>query len=331
MTGTIAAASVSSTGGAGSQIIFGNGSVTITGAVSNSRTVTTADINFGTGVSAATVTVGSVNVSGKSNVNFVSSQTGLVKATTLTVTSTADVQKGIYFNNVTSASFQIGTINQAGGVISSASTTGNFSIATWNLSNGTISFGNGAGSIAPPSPATATTWIWSGGTIDFGTNSRTVTFNGQSLQIGGDGTKVLFTNSSSTLLTLDQFYPNQNQTVKLGTLDQSFPGAVSVINQSSILPPYVIFQSASASGQVGNLYILNKVGTYSNGLNFNTGGSVVNTVQLNNVAIYIGNVSQAINGGNFQNTTGYTSTVVIAWSVLFTFEPRSGRVSVGRL
>jgi hypothetical protein len=310
MTGTIAAASVSSQGGVGSKITFGNGNVTVTGAISNSRTVAGLDITFGTAATlVTTVTVGPVSVSGLSNVVFKSSQTGLVKATSLTVTATADIAKGITFPSVTTSSFQIGTMAQAGGLITFASTSGSFAITGWNISNGTVSFGNGNGTISPPAPATATTWVWSAGTIDFGTNVRPVLFNGSSLQIGGDGTKVLFNNGNSTTLTLDQYYPNGNQVIKLGTLDQSYPGSIFVQNGAAIPPPYVLFQTASASGAIGNLYILN-IGAATNGLTFNTvTPSVVNTVSLNNVAIYIGkNAVPVANGGGFQNTTGYTTS-----------------------
>jgi hypothetical protein len=290
----------------GGAIIVGN-EIATTGNITNSRTLAGSDINIGTAVTAAvTVTAGTVTVSGKSNVNFVSTADGLVKATSLTVTATANVAAGIFFPNVTSAAFQIGNITQAGGVITfNPANTSTYTITTWNLSGGTISFGNGTGLVT--APATPTTWVWSAGTIDFGTAARTVTFDGASLQIGGDGTKVLFNNGGLTVLSFDQYFPNGNQAIKLGTLDQQWPGSVAVINGALIPAPYVIFQTASASGAIGNLYILN-IGAATNGLTFNTATGVLNTVQLNNVAIYVGkNASPVANGGGFQNTTGYST------------------------
>src|SRR5690606_11329264 len=121
---------------------------------------------------------------------------------------------------------------------------------------------------------------------------------------------VIFVNSTSTQLIFAEPFPNVQQVITLGTLDQTFPGWVNVNNSSAIPAPYVQFVSADGEqGNPGNLYITNQAGASANGLVFNsTNGGVINTIELNNSRLYVGkNNPGGFDGGGFQNTTGYTT------------------------
>jgi hypothetical protein len=283
LTGVNTLASVTSSGATtGGDIIFGNGNVAINaGNVENSRGAAGADITFGlAGTGGTTVTINNLVNSGVSNITFVSTTTGAVT-----------------INNNTQ---QTGT----GTTIFPNATTAVFSLRNFTVNAGLFDFTNAAATGAVNVTGTASL---TNGTIDFGTGVRALTFSGASISIGGNGTAVTFNNSASTTMDFNQPIPNVIQTVTLSTLNQLWPGIITVTNPAVLPAPYVKFVSAGGAAAAGNLYILNTA-LGGNGLTFNTGGLVLNTVELDNARIYVGmNNPGGAPGGGFQNTTGYST------------------------
>lgn len=287
LTGTNTLASVTSSGATtGGDILFGNGNVVIAGNIANSRGAAGADIVFGTGGgSAATVNAVSILNSGASLINFVVTTTGAVSVTTdLSQTGTGTTQ----WPNATTATFTMRNVT---------------------LSLGTLFFGNGTGNLIASGNVLLTA-----GTVNWGTGAaHSFTIGGSTginTQFGGVGTVVTMSNGNNLNIIFFQPIPNVNQYVTLSTINQTFNGQISVTNPAVIPAPYVIFKSADPANVLpGNLYILN-LGLAADALTFNTpaGVTVQNTVQLDNARLYIGmNNPAGIAGGNFQNTSGYST------------------------
>ena len=306
----------------GGKILLGDGNLSMTGDIVNSRGATGADIVVGStagGALGATVACANINNSGASNITFKTTQNGAVTVTTLiSQTGTGSIT----FNNATSAAFSAITVTVSAGNLTFNGGTATYTFRNLGVSGGTLAFGNGTGNvnISVLTINTSGYVTLTGGTIDFGTGARTVTIGTPTIQIGGVGTKVTFTQSAASVLTFSQPLPNVVQTITLGTLDQSFPGSVVVANYAQIPAPTVVFQSAAGStGNPGNLYVLNGTTATSpvvaNALTFNTdpgGQPVTNTVKLDNARIYVGQNNQGpgtgYNGGGFLNETGYVTT-----------------------
>lgn len=287
MTGNISGTSISQTGSTtGGDIRLGNGTtINLTGDITSSRGATGADIFIGTAASVASFIGKNINNSGASNITISSvSGAGTVNLGTGGITSTGT-----------------GTIsfpNATGG--------GAFTFTPFTVSSGTVSFGNGTGAINISGVVSLTN-----GTVDFGTAARTITLNNATIQFGGVGTKVTFSNGGLCRLSFAQPIPNVNQIITLGTLDNTWPGYITVDNNAAIPAPYVFFKSIAGTDptQPGNLYILNSGAGSANGLLFdNTLPAVTNFVQIDNARLYVGrNAPVASNGGGFQNTGGYTT------------------------
>lgn len=282
--GAITGTTITQTGNvAGGQIALGNGGMTFNGDITNSRVVAGSNITIGRGAAASSLAGRNIVNSGASNITFNSVSAG------------ATVNLGTY-----------GITSSGSGTISfpNATGVGTFAFTSFTVSAGTVSFGNGTGAITATGVIALTA-----GTVDFGTGVRTVTFSNATIQFGGVATKVTFSNAANVQLIFAQPIPNVNQTITLGTLDETFPGWVDIQNTAAIPAPYVFFRSAAgSSSNPGNLYILNTGGN-ANGLRFDTGNpAVVNTVQLDNARLYVGKNSPAgSNGKGFQNTSGYTT------------------------
>ena len=322
-TATSLTESGSTTGGS---ILLGNGNLSLTGDIVNSRSAAGANIVVGAGATAATtVQCANINNSGSSNITFVSTNNGNVGKVGASgpITSISQTGSGsITFNNAAGASFNALTVTVSNGNLTFNGPTSTYTFSNLSVSGGMLAFGNGTGNV-DISKLTINTNGYAnltGGTVDFGTGIRTVTIGTPTIQIGGVGTKVAFTQSTATVLTFAQPLPNVPQTITLGTLDQSFPGSVVVANFAQIPAPTVVFQSAAGSaGNPGNLYILNGTTLTSpvvaNALTFNTdpgGQPVTNTVKLDNARLYVGQNNQGpgsgYNGGGFLNETGYVTT-----------------------
>jgi len=276
---------ISSTGATtGGDILFGNGNVVGgTRNVENSRGVAGADITFGTAATGGTtVTLNNITNSGASNISFLSTQTGAVTINgTVSLTSSGDV----LFTNSTTATYAIVglTVNGTGAVL-------DFGDQTVGANQGAIN-------------VTGTVQLVNG-TVDMGQNTgfaRTMTFSGASIQIGGATTNVTYNNATTATIDFNQPIPNVNQVVSLGNASQTYPGPMTVTNPAVLPAPYVIFQSINPA--VPGSLTLN-----GGGLTFNTGVAVANTIRLDNARLYVGTPVPTATGGNFQNTSGYTTT-----------------------
>lgn len=286
LTGNISGTTISQSGSTtGGDILLGNGTaINLTGDITNSRGATGADIIIGTAASIASFSGKNINNSGASNITFNSvSGAGTVNLGSAGISSTGTGT--ISFPNATGA--------------------GAFAFTPFTVSNGTVSFGNGTGAVNISGVVSLTN-----GTVDFGTLTRVITFNNATIQFGGVGTKVTFSNAGLCRMSFAQPIPNVNQIITLGTLDNTWPGYLTVDNNAAIPAPYVFFKSVAGTdqSQPGNLYILNSGGS-PNGLLFdNTLPAVTNFVQIDNARLYVGkNAPVASNGGGFQNTGGYTT------------------------
>jgi fibronectin-binding autotransporter adhesin len=287
MSGAISGTSMTQSGTVkGGQIKLGNGTtIAFSGDITSTRLVTGSDITIGTAASVASLGGKYIINHGASNIVINSvSGAGTVSLSGITCDGTGTIS----FPNATGA--------------------GAFSLGPFSVSSGTVSFGSGTGAINITGVVQLTN-----GTVDFGSNvaGRAVTMNNASIQLGGVGTKVTFANSQYCQLIFAQPIPNVNQVITLGTLDETWPGWVDVANVALLPAPYVLFRSAAGStGSPGNLYILNTGGVVpAIGLRFDTGNPLVlQTVQLDNARLYVGrNTTVIAYGGDFQNTSGYTT------------------------
>ena len=309
--------------GTGGAIKLGNGSVVSTVAATgvdfiNSRGASGADIIVGTaGTSTTTITANNINNSGKSNITFNSTLDGNVTVkTAISQTGTGTIS----FPSVLAAvvAFSAPQVTVSNGNLTFSGANATFAFNNLDVTGGVLTFGNGTGAVnfAVMAYNNGTHVYMTKGKVDFGNLVRTVTIAAPTVKIGDVGSKVDFTTTAiNTVLMFNQTMPNILQTITLGTLDQTFPGSVQVANVASTPAPYVIINSAAGSaGNPGNLYVLNGVAggapVVANAVTFNTGTSVVNTIQLDNARIYIGQNNGSgtgYNGGGFYNETGYTT------------------------
>lgn len=269
----------------GGDILLGNANLVVTTNISNARTVAGADIVWGTAsVGANTVTAVNIINSGSSNITFTRTLTGNV---TLTGTLSLTGSGNITFPGATTAVFAMPNLTVNG--------------------TGTLDFGDQTVVAAQGNVNVTGNAQFINGTVDMGQNvggARLVTLSGAAIQLGGASSRVTFTNATTTTIDFGQPIPNVNQIVTLGTFNQTYSGPITVTNAAVLPAPFVIFQSvAGATGTPGSLTLI------GNNLTFNTGAiGNVNTVQLNNARFYVGTNNPGGSAGNFQNTTGYSTT-----------------------
>jgi len=295
LTGVNTLASVTSTGAAGGDILFGNGNVVIAGAVSNSRTAAGADITFGLAATAATtVTIGSVTNSGASNITFVSSQDANVNITGSLTNSGAGTTS---FPNIAAGTVDVGGLNVSAGTVTfAASHAAAFNVnGPWTVSGGVLNIlGTGAAGITV-SQTVPSTITWTNGNLNFGLRP-TVSIGSVEIYIGGATTNPGFSSATTALQFVDPL-PRVVQTIYVGQASPTYPGPFSVINPSDIPAPAVRFMPNG--GVSANLYILNNI-------TFNT-GVIINSILLDGVRLNAGKNGLGGGDGNFQNTTGYTT------------------------
>lgn len=293
LTGNITGRAISQTGSTtGGDILLGTAvGVTLTGDVTSSRGATGADIVIGGGAALnGALAAKNINNSGKSNITFNTvSGIGTVTLGASAITSTGT-----------------GTISFPNAGAGAGAPAVAFTFGPFTVSDGTVDFGNGTGGINATGVINLTK-----GTINFsGAAAKTVTFNNATINIGGVGTKPTFA-GNSVRLSFAQPIPNVNQIITLGTLDNTWPGFLTVDNNAAIPAPYVYFKSVAGTDQAspGLLYILNAGAANADGLVFdNTLPAVVNFVEIDNARLFVGrNAPVASNGGGFQNTGGYTT------------------------
>lgn len=271
--------SVSSSGGAGGFIIFGNESVTLSSSVTNSRTSAPTSpaghIQFG---SAATVGVafsigGDINNSGASRIVFNS------------------------YDNAAAEAFQV-----AGNLISSGTGaiwirnapmtgTGVMAFGGINLTAGTIDLSGGGAATATLTVNGTTNFA--GGTLTLTTSAtRTLRLGGLTNSFSTATTSTVFTSTVNVTLLIQASTIFGQQIVNGNATPTVWYGHLNVNNtNNNAITPGVIFQG-------GNFRILRNV-TFA--------GSIVN---LNNLTLFIGGQAPAFagQGGNFINTIGYTTT-----------------------
>jgi fibronectin-binding autotransporter adhesin len=200
VTGAVNAASfISGALGRGGDILVGNGALSVSGNIQNSRTHNSAVIAFGTG--AATIS-GNVVSDGSSVTTF--GATG----NTVTITGALQVSSGTVTFSNTTGPISVGTMNVSGGTVNvSARTTGSLSSTTTMLTGGTIALGGGAN-------------VWN--------------LAGTSHTIGGSTANPTFTGGVTTTLTLPLPVPTNLQVVTFGPLEPSYPGPLSVTNNGGL-------------------------------------------------------------------------------------------------
>ncbi len=330
--------SLSGTAPLGDIIVVGVGGATTlnAGAVSNTSSVATANIDFQN--LTGTNTLASVSSSGGVGGQTIFGDGNAVVAGNITNSRTsagADIIFGktalgsgnsVSANNITNSGLSNITFNtvtvtgtgdvtvsntlsltSSGNITFSNATTAVFGITNLTVNGtGTLDFGDQTVVAAQGNINITGNAQFLNGTVDMGQNAggaRTVTLSGAAIQLGGASTRVIFTNATTTTIVFAQPIPNVNQIVTLGTFNQQYSGPVTVTNAAVLPAPFVIFQSvAGASGTPGALTIV------GNNLTFNTGAvGNVNTVQLNNARFYIGTNNPGGSAGNFQNTTGYST------------------------
>jgi hypothetical protein len=265
---------ITSSGGAGGLIVLGNMNVTLSGTVSNARTVAlaTGHIVFG---SAATVGVvisvgGDISNSGASSIVINS------------------------YNNAAAENFAVAgnLVSSGSGVISvplaAMTGTGTITLGGINITNGTINLA-GAGAATRQITVNGTT-TFSGGTLTINTSAARI------LQLGG------LTNNFSTASTKTDFSSAVNvtmliqattifgaQTINDAATTTIWYGALNVNNtNNNAVVPGVTFQGGDFRALKSVTFAGSKVG-------------------LNGSTIFVG--SQALaSAGDFTNTIGYTTT-----------------------
>lgn len=296
-TGAFVGTSVSQgSGAAGGDIMFGDGDFDITGNITSARTAAGADITSVAATGLYTKSVGGYILnSGASTIDI-----NLASASTLTVTGRLE-NTGAGTISFTGASGGIitvgGLVISAGNITVPATHTANFNLSgAWTVSGGTVSILAGAAVNVNVSQTVSSPISWTNGTIDF--SGRTaVNVGSVSTTIGGALTNPTFT-STTTTLTFIEPIPNVLQTVYIGGANPVYGGPLSVTNGANIPAPIVRF--LPAAGSLANLYVLNNV-------TFNA-GVVINSILLDGVRLNVGKNGIGGGNGNFQNTTGYTTT-----------------------
>ncbi|MFA7421801.1 MAG: dockerin type I domain-containing protein, partial [Melioribacteraceae bacterium] len=287
-------------GADGGDILFGDHVINLSGSLLNKRTVAGADIiSTTTGTARAQIVAGDIINSGKSNIDL-----NLTSASTLALTGKLE-NTGTGSIEFTAASG--GAINLNGGINISAGKIeipASHSVAVnvakdWVVSGGTLNIlGTGvAGSVVKVSDTSPSSVSWTDGTINF-TGKLSVTIGSLNTVIGAAITNPSFT-SITTELIFDEPIPNQLQTVQIGGASPVYPGPLSVKNNANIPAPVVVFKPI-AGLSVANLYVTNNV-KFDNGL-------VLNATKLDGVRLNVGKNGAGGGNGNFQNTTGYTTT-----------------------
>lgn len=290
---------------AGGDILFGNHVIDLSGSLLNKRTVAGADIiSAAATVAHAQEVDGDIINSGKSkiDINLASASTLVLKGK-LENTGTGSIE----FSAASGGAIDLeGGINISAGKIEIPAT---HSVAVnvrkdWVVSGGTLNIlGTGvAASVVKVSANFPSSVNWTAGTINF-TGKQSVTIGSLNTVIGAATTNPTFT-SATTELIFDEPIPNQLQTVQIGGASPVYPGPLSVTNAANIPSPVITFQPI-AGLSVANLYVINDV-KFDN-------GSVLNATKLDGVRLNVGKngvygpggLSPA--GGNFQNTTGYTT------------------------
>ncbi|MBM4160894.1 MAG: T9SS type A sorting domain-containing protein [Ignavibacteria bacterium] len=253
-------------------IIFGAGAATVTGSVSNARTVSGAVIQFNS--TGTNVSVGSLSQTGAGSITFAST-TG-----TLTVTTGGNVTIGAGTISTTATSGTItinGAYTQTGGTFSAAavttatlSITGNASISGGTLNHGGTSGAGGNITVSGDFSLTAGTLTLGGGAKNFTVTGATSTIS-PGVTITGAATTLVFNRAVSA------------QTLTSG-VGVTWPGHLNINNTFPTAPTWSLLG--------GNLIVGGNV-TF-------TSGGAANGVALGSNTIFL--------QGNFVNNSGYTAS-----------------------
>jgi len=291
--GTFFGTTISSSGAAGGDILFGNHALNVTGNISNSRTAAGADILVPVGAATVTHTLaGAIINSGAATISIDLTGSDIVNLTGALQNSGAGTT---IFPVAGAGLINLGSVNVSAGTVTVPATHSvNIVIAgMFTVSGGTVNFlGAAAGD-----QVTCVGFNWTNGTLNFGARG-VVSTTGATNTLGGATTSPAF-GSAVTALTLLQPVPNVNQILSVGTADPVYPGPFTVSNAAVLPAPYVTINSINTAINA-NLYVTNTV-------TFSTGGAVVNTVRLDNAWLNVGKRGVGGGTGIFENTTGYST------------------------
>ena len=279
--------SVSTSGGKGGYITFGNENVSLSGSVTNARTSAGAHISFGTAPTAGvTVSVGgSVENQGASTIAFTAFNGGATET---------------FAVNGTVRSTGTGTITVDPTAVLTG--TGSFTFGGVDIQSGTISLagaGNGTMDVLVRG-----TGSFVGGTFDMGTTvaptstvnpvaiaagDRVLQLGGLSYQFSSATTATDFSSNAKVVLYIQPTTIISSETITGAATTTVWPGLMIVDNQTG-LQPAVTFTG-------GNFRVLKDVA-------FNQ-----SEVNLNNSYIFVGGLlAPNIGKGDFYNWSGYTTT-----------------------
>ncbi len=273
--------SVSSSGGHGGQILFGNYSINISGNVTNSREVAADHIQFGSTPTAGLL----VTISGSlQNIN----------ASPCLSTTTFPGFEGNGSEN-----FVIGNLNCQGGQIlvgGSCTGIGQFQIGTINaITGGVVTLGNYSGPARMNVVVSGNT-NFIGGTFNmgttFGADGRILELDGYTHTFSSASGSTNFMNDANCQMLVKRVLTFVAPQTLTGNLTETvWPGTLYIDNVTGIPGvDAVVFNG-------GNFRILKDV-------TFNTG-----QVHLDNMHIFIGGQTPGPTGaGNFVNTPGYVTT-----------------------
>lgn len=279
--------SLSTSGGTGGYITFGNDAVSFSGNVTNSRSSNATHLNFGT-VATPGINVqigGNLTSNGISQINFIAFDGGA--AETFTVTGTVNVSGGTVAVNAAAplngtGTFQFGAVNLTGGLLDlTGAGTSNMDV----IINGNASFTAGTldcvGALAPVTNILVTPVVVLAGDRVLQLGGLTNTFS------SATGTTTFTT--TNTLLLIQPMTIVAAQTVTANLTQTVWPGIAVVKNPTGLMP------AVTFSG--GNMRFLG-------GLAFD-----LSQVNVNNVTLFIGGqLAPNVGTGHFMNHAGYTTT-----------------------
>lgn len=279
--------SVTTSGGTGGYITFGNDAVSFSGNVTNSRSSNAAHLNFGTALTAGiNVQIGgNLTNNGISQINFIAFNGAAAES--FTVTGAVNVSSGTVAVNAAAplsgtGTFQFGSVNLTGGLLDlTGAGTSNMDV----IINGNASFT--AGTLDCVGAAALTTNI--------SVTPVVVLAADRVLQLGGltntfsSATGTTTFTTTNTLLLIQPMTIVAAQTVTANLTQTIWPGIALVKNPTGLMP------AVTFSG--GNMRFLG-------GLAFD-----LSQVNVNNVTLFIGGqLAPNVGTGHFYNHAGYTTT-----------------------